>query len=74
VEISADHDSIAFHLAEILNEHLLADSRDKASQLAETARIRPKVPENQHLPLPSDNIERGFQPAAIHRAFHVFFF
>ena len=55
----AANDPVGFHLAKLLDQHLLRDRRDRALQLGESKHLSAKQMEKDHeLPSPFQNLER----------------
>src|SRR5258708_984269 len=67
-------DPVLLHLLQMLDEHLFADAGDLPAKLAEPARRRrAQRPQDQHLPFPADDLERGFESATVLSMPHVKF-
>ena len=70
-EIPSRHDAVCFHFLQMLDQHLLADPLNHASQFSETPRLRPQRPQNQPLPFPAHDVERGVEAAKIGPVSHA---
>ena len=57
VKCEAADESVCFHLAQLLNQHLLADIRQEALQLTEATCLVAQLPENHRFPLAADDLE-----------------
>ena len=55
----ASHDRVGFHLAKLLDEHLLGDGRDRTFEIREPQYLTPEeVKEDHELPAPLEYLER----------------
>src|SRR5215469_1025460 len=82
LEVLSRYDAVRLHLLEMLNQHLLADSRHRTAQFSEALGVHAQCPQDEHLPFPPDHVERGLQAATIvlplhdkgscHTAFHPY--
>src|SRR5690606_19434102 len=62
VDLPVDH-TVALQLAQLLDEHLLADPHELAPQLGEPVRPPAQRPEDERLPLAADDGDGGIQAA-----------
>ena len=59
----AAHDAVPLHLAQLLDQHLLGDRRDRALEIRETQNLAPEETEKDHeLPTPLKEAERLLDP------------
>jgi hypothetical protein len=56
----AMHQTVLFHLAQLVNEHLLADARKQSLQLREALRAGEEVIEDDDLPAAGNHLKRSF--------------
>ena len=64
-EVLSRYDADRLHLLEMLNQHLLADSRHRTAHFSKALGVHAQCPQDEHLPFPPDHVERGLQAATI---------
>jgi hypothetical protein len=61
----AVHDAVAFQLAQLLGQDLLAHAGQLAAENTEPARLDAERPEHHGLPLAANHIHGGIKPARV---------